>query len=141
MRVVLDVNVLISAVISCHGSPGKILELWKRERFDLILSPPILEELDRVFHYPKIQQRYNLQEDHIELFLNLLKSETTIVEPTNEYTVIEEDPSDNRYLECALEGDAQYIVSGDKHLLKLKEFKGVVILPPAGFLALMKIEG
>lgn len=141
MRVVLDANVLVSAVISSRGSPGKILELWKREQFDLVLSPPILEELARVIRYPRIQKHYNLPQDHLKRFLSLIRSETIIVEPTNEYAVIEDDPSDNRYLECALEGDANYIVSGDKHLLRLKEFRGVVILPPAGFLALLKLKG
>lgn len=140
MRVVLDVNVLVSAVISSRGSPGKILELWRRELFDLVLSPPILEELSRVIHYPRIQKRYNLQGDRIERFLNLIRSDSTIVEPTSECVIIEDDPSDNRYLECALEGDANYIVSGDKHLLKLKVFKGIVILPPTGFLALLKLD-
>lgn len=59
---------------------------------------------------------------------------------TKEIKVIEKDPPDNRYLECAREGQASYIVTGDKHLLEIKEHEGIVILPPAGFLALMELE-
>lgn len=57
-----------------------------------------------------------------------------------ELAVIEKDPSDNRYLECAVATGASYIVTGDPHLLKLKEYRGVVILKPAEFLALVKLE-
>jgi hypothetical protein len=141
MRAVLDVNVLVSAVITSRGSPGKILELWKREHFELVISPPILEELARVIHHPGIQKRYNLPEERVDRFLSLISNASIIVEPHRELSVAEDDPSDNRYLECAAEGDANYIVSGDKHLLKLKEFEGIVILPPAGFLTLLKLEG
>ena len=81
MQVVLDANVLISAVISSSGAPARILRLWEEERFDLLLSPPILEELDRVIHYPRIQQRYNLPEEEIARFLQLIRSGVIVVEP------------------------------------------------------------
>lgn len=138
MRVVLDVNVLISAVISPQGSPAKILDLWKQDRFDLVTSALILEELARVIHYPKIQERYNLPEEHVEQFLQLIASGAITVRPSSELSVIKEDPSDNRYLECAAAAGAAYIVTGDTHLLKLKEYKGVVTLTPAEFLALLE---
>jgi predicted nucleic acid-binding protein len=56
------------------------------------------------------------------------------VDPAQDLNVVQADPADNRYLECAVEGGASYIVAGDKHLLDLKEYEGIVILPPAGFL-------
>jgi putative PIN family toxin of toxin-antitoxin system len=140
MRVVLDANVLISATISRRGSPGKILDLWEKEKFDLVLSPSILEELERVIHYPKIQQKYHLPEERVEQFLGLISNQSITVTPHPKINVIEKDPSDNRYLECAKAGNASYIVTGDRHLLELKEFKGIVILPLAGFIALLELE-
>jgi putative PIN family toxin of toxin-antitoxin system len=140
MQVVLDVNVLVSAVISSRGAPAQILRLWEEERFDLVVSPQILDELERVIHYPRIQQRYNLQEAEVTRFLQFIRSGALVVEPKVEITAIERDPSDNRYLECAVEGRASYIVSGDQHLLDLKEFEGIVILPPAGFVAVLSLQ-
>ncbi|MBL7063728.1 MAG: putative toxin-antitoxin system toxin component, PIN family [Anaerolineae bacterium] len=139
MRVVLDANVLISAVISPRGNPAQILRLWEWEEFELVVSLPTLEELERVIHYPRIQERYNLSEEDIEQFLQLIGASATVVEPSVELTVIEKDRSDNRYLECALAAGASYIVTGDDHLLSLKEYRGVVILNPAGFLTLLGI--
>jgi putative PIN family toxin of toxin-antitoxin system len=139
MQVVLDANVLISAVISSRGAPAQILRLWEEERFDLVVSQPILEELERVIHYPRIQQRYDLPEDDVARFLQLIRSGAIVVEPNVEIAAIERDPSDNRYLECAIEAGASYIVSGDQHLLELGEFRGIVILPPAAFLAVLRL--
>lgn len=139
MRVVLDANVLVCAVISSRGSPGKILDLWKKDRFELVFSPPILEELERIIHYPRIQQRYKLPDEYIEQFLSLIGNQGISVNPSVEIYVIERDPSGNRYLECALEGEASYLVTGDHHLLELKEYQGVVNLPPAGFLVILEM--
>jgi putative PIN family toxin of toxin-antitoxin system len=139
MQVVLDANVLISAVISSHGAPAQILTLWEEERFDLVVSQPILKELERVIHYPRIQQRYNLPEEDVARFLQLIRGGAIVVEPNVEIEAIERDPSDNRYLECAIEAGASYIVSGDQHLLELEEFRGIVILPPAAFLAVLRL--
>jgi putative PIN family toxin of toxin-antitoxin system len=139
MQVVLDANVLISAVISSRGAPAQISRLWEEERFDLVVSQPILQELERVIHYPRIQQRYNLPEEDVVRFLRLVRGGAIVVEPDFEIQAIERDPSDNRYLECAIEAGASYIVSGDQHLLELGEFQGIVILPPAAFLAVLKL--
>ena len=139
MRVVLDTNVLVSAAISSRGSPGKILDLWKKDRFELVISPPILEELERIIHYPRIQQKYKIPEEHIERFLDLIGSQGISVNPSIEINVITRDPSDNRFLECAKEGGASYLITGDEHLLELKEYQGIVILPPAGFLLVLEI--
>ena len=140
MRVVLDVNVLVSAVISGHGSPAKILDLWERGNFDLLISSIILEELERVIHYPKIQESYRLSDELVERFLALISGQAISVSPSENITIVNKDPSENRYLECAVAGNAAYIVTGDRHLLDLKEYRGVVILQPVGFLALLELE-
>jgi len=137
MRIVLDANVLISALISQHGASARILEAWENARFDLVVSAPILEELARVLHYPRIQEKYNLPDEYIQGFLGLIVSQAMVVSPCDEINIIAVDPTDNRYLECAVEGMAAYIITGDRHLLDIGDYRGIIILPPAGFLTLL----
>ena len=141
MRVVLDANVLVSGFISAKGSPAKVLACWRDDKFDVVVSSPIIQELERVLHYPRLQNRYNLPEEKIQGFLHRLRRQAIEVEPSEEIALIELDPTDDRYLECALAGEARFIVSGDQHLLELGEFRGIQILTPAGFLAFLQLEG
>jgi len=140
VRVVLDANVVVSALISAKGAPAQIIECWQAEKFELRVSPAIVQELARVLHYPKLQQRYHLPEELLQRFLRLLMGQAIEVVPPQQLTVIKRDPTDNRYLECALQGDASVIVTGDRHLLDLGEYRGIQILTPAGFLALLKLD-
>jgi uncharacterized protein len=135
MRVVLDANVLISALISGQGSPARIISLWKQEKFELVISPAVLEEIHRVLHYPRIQQKYHISEEMIEKFLDLLSKTSLIVDPEEQIMVVEKDPSDNRYLECATAAGADFLVTGDDHLLDLKIYQDTVILNAASFIA------
>jgi putative PIN family toxin of toxin-antitoxin system len=140
MRIVLDANVLVSALISSKGAPAKIVAYWQEDKLEVAISPPILNELDRVLHYPKLQERYRVSEQRIRHFLHLLARQAVAAAPSQQLTVIEVDPTDNRYLECALAAEAEVIVSGDRHLLALGEYEGIQILSPAGFLAFLKLE-
>ena len=140
MRVVLDANVLVSALISRSGAPARILDRWERDEFEIAISPAIREELDRVLHCPRLQERFHLPERSIERFLRLLARQAVEAVATEELMVVESDPTDNRYLECALAAGAEIIVSGDRHLLEPGEYQGLQILSPAGFLALLRLE-
>ena len=140
MRVVLDANVLVSALISAKGAPAKLVACWQDEKLDVLVSPAILQELDRVLHYPRLQERYHLPEEDVQRFSRLLGRQAIEVVPSEELAVIERDPTDNRYLECAVAGNASLIVTGDQHLLGLGEYEGIQILTPAGFLALLRLE-
>ena len=141
MRVVLDANVLVSALISPKGSPATILSYWQEGKLAIIVSAAILQEVDRVLHYPRIQKRYHLPEELVQQFLSLLRKGAIVVEPEQQVEVIEREPSDNRYLECAVAGGAAYIVSGDDHLLNLKEYRSIQTLGPREFITLLKVEG
>ena len=136
MRIGLDANVIISGIISPKGNAAKILDLWEQGEFDLVLSQPILDEIRRVLAYPRIKEKYNLPEQHISKFLELI-SNAIIELPLDELNVIEDDPSDNRYLECALASSASYIISGDAHLLQVGEYEGILIIPPTTYLTLL----
>ena len=141
MKVVLDANIYVSSLINAQGNPKRIMEWWEQNRFDVLVSPSIIDEVGRVLRYPRIVKRHRQDEEAIQRFLELLSSQAVMVGPTVVLDVIKEDQSDNRYLECAIEGKAQYIISGDKHLLQLGEYKGVIILPPAAFVTLLERGG
>jgi uncharacterized protein len=140
MRVVLGATVLISALISEQGSPARILSLWKQDAFELVASPAILDEIQRVLHYPRIQQKYQISEKMIEKFLDLLSKSALLVDPEKQITVVDKDPSDNRYLECAVAAGADLLVSGDEHLLDLKTYQDIYIVNPASFLAFIQLN-
>ena len=135
MKVVLDANIYVSSMLTTQGNPKHIVSAWHQGAFDVLLSKAMLDEIGRVLRYPRIVKRHMQDETAIQRFLKLLENEAIIVEPTLVLDVVKEDESDNRYLECAVEGKAQYVVSGDNHLLEVGEYRGILILPPAAFIA------
>jgi len=138
IRVVLDANVFVRAVLSPGGFPADILRAWRDERFHLVMSPAILEEIDRVLPYPKIHRRHRWQAERLRLFIEDLAHLAILTPGELQLNVIAEDPSDNRYLECAIEGDADYLVSGDQHLLRLGAYRKIAILAPRAFLDILE---
>lgn len=141
MKVVLDANIYVSSMVNTQGNPKRIMAQWEQGKFDVLASTSIINEVGRVLRYPRIVKRHRQDEKAIQRFLELLSGEAVAVEPTEVLDVVKEDESDNRYLECAIEGKAQYIISGDRHLLELGEYEGVFILPPAAFMTLLERGG
>jgi putative PIN family toxin of toxin-antitoxin system len=140
MRVVLDANIYISGMISKKGNPFKILQRWKGSHFDLLISQPIVDEIIRVTGYERIKKKYpKIHENQIEL-MGLIAEEGTLVNPKTRFSLVTADESDNRYFECAIEGGAEYIVSGDRHLLDIGVYRGIRVLTPAVFLTLLDME-
>lgn len=134
IRAMLDANVLVSAILSPKGTPAKVLTAWQAERFHLVLSEAILDEIDRVLRYPRIARRHRWSEERLRGFIEDLAHLAIMTPGATQLAVIAEDPPDDRYLECAIEGEADYIVSGDQHLLELGEYQGIKILTPRAFL-------
>ena len=126
---VLDSSVIVSAFLSGTGASAEILRLWRQDKaFQVILSDPILAEVIRVLLEHGVAD--SLVEDLVAA-LHLLALVTD-----NLYVVrrVEQDPSDDVFLAAALEGQADYIVTLDRHLLSLKQYHGVQIVHPAFFL-------
>ena len=123
LKVVSDTNTLISAVIS-NGNEYQILRLVKLKKVQLVLSYEILWEFEDVIK----RQKFGFSKEQIEKALEQVKSISKIVEPNIKLEVIKEDPDDNKVIECASEGKADYIVSGDNHLLDLKKYEGIKIV-------------
>ncbi|HNR13823.1 MAG TPA: putative toxin-antitoxin system toxin component, PIN family [Thermodesulfobacteriota bacterium] len=128
-RVVLDTNVLISALLF-GGKPQEVLELVIAHRISMFLCPAILEELRDVLCRPK----FGFSAEACLQVIEELHSICEIVLPQQRITRISSDPADNRVIECAIEADAQYIITGDSHLLGIGKFRGTCILTPAEYL-------
>jgi len=136
---VLDANVVVSGILSENGTPGKILKAWFEDRFHLVISPAILDELRRVLQYPRIARRHRWSASQVREFLDDLASLAFLT--SGQFAlpaIIAEDPSDDRYLECASKGEANYIVSGDRHLLDLEAYEGTEIVSPREFIQLLR---
>lgn len=139
MRVVIDANVYVSALISSSGAPARIVKHWLQGKFDVLISQAIVDEILRVTGYEKLQKYARLRENRRE-FVQLLVDQAIWVEPTETPGVVEEDESDNRCAECAVAGNAQYLVSGDPHLLNVGEYQGIRFISPAIFETLLESE-
>jgi hypothetical protein len=135
MRVVLDTNVLVSALIVKVGKPAQILR--RVGEFELLTSEEILAETEKVLYYEHIQKRYHPTEEDIKSFIRNLRDVGEVIRVRSKVEVIKEDPDDNKFLACGLDGGADFIVSGDPHLTELKEYKGIEIISPARFLELI----
>ena len=129
LKVALDTNVLVSATLF-GGNPKKILDLAGEGKIKILISEKILEEFREV-----LQEKFDFSLSMAELAASGIREISSLITPTQRLTVIKEKEADNRVLECAVEGRAQYIVSGDtKHLQPLKEYQEIKILRPAQFL-------
>jgi len=139
-RVVLDTNVLVSAILIPKGIPAKILNLVRQDKVALIFSHATLKELDRVLHYDRLVsllKKKGLAVSTVETFVKDLVRIAIITPGTLEVAAIQADPADNLILACAVEGQADFIVSGDHHLTDLKSFQGIKIVAPRTFLKLI----
>jgi putative PIN family toxin of toxin-antitoxin system len=140
MIVVLDTNVIVSSLLSSRGAPAEIIRGWEAEAFEVVTSPPLLEELARALTYDQVKRHLKQPQDQIDAFVKRFGLVATLVEPQQAIDVVKDDPDDNRVLECAVEGGASYITTGDTHLLRLGEYQGIMILTPRGFLSVLELE-
>ena len=129
IKVVLDTNVLISAILF-GGKPRQILEKAIRGEMRLCLSEPILEELRGVLQ----RSKFDYSPEMIQFILTELTGIADVVNPSEMIDLVLEDSDDNRILECAVEAKANYIISGDFHLLKLSRYRNIEVLNAAAFL-------
>ena len=134
MKVVYDTNVFVSAFI-VPGSKGEdALLLAQRRKVDLYSSVPILTETARI-----LRAKFDQFKNDITVALKIMGRAATIVRPSRTVSVLEDTP-DNRILECAVEAEADLIVTGDHHLLDLREIEGIPIVRLADFLRTIPSE-
>ena len=128
--VVVDTNVIVSALLF-GGQPGRLMSLWQNGGIKPIASKPMMDELLRVLAYP----RFDLTAKEIEYLLyRQILPYVDIIDVLAGGISVSEDPSDDIFIHCALEAGVHYIISGDQHLLKLKNFEQIAILTVREFL-------
>lgn len=132
MKVVLDNNVLISA-LALNGFSLRLIELLLKNQIQILTCKEILEELVRVLNYPKLK----LSKEKIQAVIHWCFENSVIVEVKNYLSIIKEDPSDDIFLSCALEAQADFIITGDKHLLQLGIIQNTKIVSQSKFLNLL----
>lgn len=139
MRVVLDTNVWISSFITPTGAPAAVLSYLSDHV--LIASEEMLEEIQRVLQYNRIATRYNLTPEKVSAYLANIREKVELISADlPDSPIVEADPSDDKFLVCAVKGKADCIVSGDRHLLHLVEYRGIPIVTPTILLAFLESE-
>ncbi len=135
LQVVLDTNILVSAVLARFGVPAQIVDAWQAHEFLLVSHEAAIAEVERVLNDLLSLGKYRITEEDISRLFHLLQSDALLVlDLANVADIIPAHPADELFLSIALAGEAQVIVSGDKHLLGLKTFRGIEILPARKFL-------
>lgn len=132
LKFTLDTNTLISATIA-RGNEFELLRLAKEGKIKIILSLPIIEEFKEVIS----RERFGFSIQQVERVTKLLFDICDLVIPTGHLNVIKNDPDDNKIIECAVSGNVDYIVSGDKHLLNIQRYDSIQILRTREALALI----
>ena len=131
-RIVIDTNVLIFSFFG--GNPKKVIDLWRRGSAILCLTEQILEE------YLCVMARLPIAPGTKNRLVAILQEKRNIemVNPSRHYTAIPEDPGDDKFIDCAVEAQSDYIISGDGHLLQIKAFRGIPVYSPKEFLQIIK---
>lgn len=135
MRAVLDVNVLVSALLSRAGAPGRLIALWLEGAFELVVSDALLVELGRALAYPKLKDHITSEE--AAEFIEFLRSTAVVFADAKHTDPVSPDPGDD-YVVALAAVSASILVSGDRHLLVLAP--ELPIRSPAAFLGLLESE-
>src|SRR3989338_283065 len=128
MKTVLDTDVFISGIF-WKGASNKVIFNWKEGKFTLVTSLEAVSEIIKVLKDFKIR----LSDEMIKEWVDLIVRNSIIVEPREKISIVKDDPKDNIFIETAVAENADYIISQDNHLLKLKEFRGIKIITPEEF--------
>ena len=136
IKAVVDTNLMISSAIAKEGLTKTLKSMWINQEFQIVTSSNILKELERVLSYPRISKYITNEE--IEEYISVVMDNAIFTKGKYQLDKIKDDPSDNKFLACAVEGKAGYIVSRDKHLRKLKDFQGIKIIGVKEFLEILK---
>jgi len=132
MKIILDANVFISAAYR-GGNPARIIDRVESFSDTLFITDEIIAEVEDVFGRPKFNMSKETQQREIT-HIKRISTKITVTDSERITTGGSIDKTDNKYLECAAAANADYIITGDKHLLVLKEYKGVKIVKPAEYL-------
>lgn len=139
LRVVVDTNVLISGLFGIKASPSaQILNAIRIQKIIIVTSPVILEEIGEVISRERVVKRIKMTSAERSDFMNKLIERSEVTAGKQLLQLISRDIKDDKFLACAIEAKADYVVTGDEDLLDLKEYEGIKIVTPRQFLKVLK---
>jgi len=138
VRIVVDTNVIVSALLSPGSVPGKVMEAWDSSNYSLMISEPLLAEYLLVLERPRLQTKHHKSSAEIHALIHRFRTEGRMVQTDRKLRVVRADPDDDIIVATAVAGNADFIVSGDRHLLEIGEHAGIRIIPPGVFLAILE---
>lgn len=138
MRFVVDTNILISATFWL-GSSSKVIREAENHKITIVISPQIIEEYAEVLCSKEIQAKIKKKNLEMKQTIQKIIEITEITDIKTKITHIKDDPDDDKILECAIDGKADYIVSKDKHLLNIGKFRGIKIITPEDALKIIDL--
>ncbi|MGD0550830.1 MAG: putative toxin-antitoxin system toxin component, PIN family [Candidatus Bathyarchaeia archaeon] len=136
-RLVLDTNIWISAFLT-RGPPSEIVQMAEERLVEVFVSLEMMDEINRVLQYEKIIGILKRTRTRSSTVMGTIARLSSIVDVKAEVHVVDEDPSDNHVLACAKEAGAQFVVSGDRHLLTLGRYGNAKIVGASGFLQIQR---
>jgi len=138
LKAVLDTSVMVSVAFAKEGLAKELRDPIAEETFTLVTSKEIMAELYRILHYPRIRKQFRPSAEDIDEFIGLILERALLTPGSYTRHRIRDDPTDDMFLACALEGKADYIVSRDPHLRNLKQFQAIKIIDVKGFIEKVK---
>jgi putative PIN family toxin of toxin-antitoxin system len=140
LRAIIDTNILVSGFISPLSYPREVENRWRKGQFELITSPQIIDEIRRVLYLPRIKQRYNLSESDIRAFILAITYKASCTAGKIILSGVAPDPGDDKIISCAVEAQADFIVTGDKSFLRLEEYQKIRIINAESFIKILDDE-
>jgi hypothetical protein len=140
LKAVIDTNLFISGLFARDSLSAQLQDLWINQDFELVTSIKIIKEISRVLNYPHIKKRFKPTEENLRRFYRLIFRKAIISKDIYQTDKIADDPTDNKFLACALEKQADYIVSRDSHLRNLKHYHGIQIVDATTFIEKVKAK-
>jgi putative PIN family toxin of toxin-antitoxin system len=141
LKVVLDTNIFVSSLLVKAGLPAQVLDTWRERQYLLVVSPAIVAEIRATLNYPRIRRKYAITDEDVEQLVTLLERDALVVPGDADVAgAIPDDPADEIVLACAVDAQADVIVSGDRHLLELGSHRSIPILTARQFLERLNID-
>ncbi len=140
-RAVIDTNLFVSGLFAQKGYAYQLQELWLAQAFELVVSDQILAEIKATLQKPYLHDKLFVHEDEEDEIIDLIRERAFVVTRDRYKTDrLKTDPDDNKFLACALEAKADFIVSGDNHLLELKHYQGIQVITAKIFVSKLNDE-
>jgi putative PIN family toxin of toxin-antitoxin system len=137
IRAVVDLNIIVSALISPRGTPARVIALWQRGAFALVFSAPMLQTLKEVLGTRRLRRQF-IDPHDAESLMHDLETLAAVMPGDVTVTGVVRDPDDDEVLAAAVEGDVDYVVTGDNDLLVLGRYEAVPIVSPASFIEIIE---